>query len=134
MKNIFITICLISSFFFLSGFTFQPSYDVVLLADETTYNDMNCNTLLGDPDDANDPAYWIQYSLNIMRYAAIIALLGFSTADFVKAIVAQDNDALQKAIQKTAKRAIYAIVLFFVPMIVNFIMNLFGVYGTCYIN
>ncbi len=136
MKNIFITICLLCSFSLLSGFSFQPSYDVVLLEETTnnTYTGMNCKALLGDPEDANYPAYWIQYSLNIMRYAAIIALLGFSTADFIKAIVAQDNDALQKAIQKTVKRAIYAVILFFVPMIVSFIMNLFGVYGTCYIN
>lgn len=95
------------------------------------YTDMDCYGLLGSPDSPNNPAYWLQKGLEIMRYAAIIALIGFSTSDFIVAISQQDQDALKKAINKTLKRFIYAIILFFVPVITEFIMNLFGVYGTC---
>ncbi len=95
------------------------------------YSDMDCSGLLGDPDDANFPAYWLQLALEIIRYAAIIALVGLSTADFVKAIVAQDQDALKKATQTTIKRFIYAVMIFFIPILLELVMNFFGVYGTC---
>ena len=41
------------------------------------------------------------------------------------------EDALKKAGTTAIKRFIYCVILFFVPIIVNFIMNLFGVYGSC---
>ncbi|MEG1312937.1 MAG: hypothetical protein RSD40_01350, partial [Bacilli bacterium] len=93
--------------------------------------DMNCNALFGDITEPNDPAYWIQWSLNLMKYIAIIALLVLSTMDFLKAMVNQDKDGIQKAMKTTAKRFIFAVLLFFLPIIVEFIMNLFGAYGTC---
>lgn len=99
--------------------------------DNYGYSHMDCYGLLGSPDDANNPSYWLQKGLEVMRYAAIIALVGLSTADFIKAISAQDQDALKKAISTTLKRFIYAIIIFFVPVIAELIMNFFGVYGTC---
>lgn len=101
------------------------------LIEDKYYSEMDCYGLLGSPTEPNDPAYWLQMALKIMRYIGIAALFGFSTVDFVKAIIGQDSDALQKAIKTTSKRFIYAILLFFVPVVVEFIMNLFGVYGTC---
>lgn len=95
------------------------------------YSDMDCYGLLGNPNDANAPAYWIQFALKIMRYAAIIALFGLSTADFIKAFTSQNQDAMKTAFSTAGKRLIYAVLIFFLPVVVEFIMNLFGVYGTC---
>lgn len=92
-----------------------------------------CEALLGDPNDPDkeDLAYWIQWCLDILKYAAIIALLGLSTIDFVQALVKDDKDALKKALTKTLKRFVFAVLIFFLPIIVEVIMKVFGAYGTC---
>ena len=69
-----------------------------------------------------------------MRYAAVLFVLIFSTIDFVKATVTQDKDALKKATVTSAKRLIIAIVIFFLPTLINFIMKIIGGYNTCGIN
>lgn len=91
----------------------------------------SCNSYFGDPEDSQYPAYWMQWILNIIKYVAIAALLCLSTVDFIKALVSNDKDALKKAGMTTAKRFIYVVILFFLPIIVDFIMRLFGAYGTC---
>ena len=93
--------------------------------------DTDCESIFGDPTDSQYPAYWMQWILNIMKYVAIAALLILSTFDFIKALVSNDKDALKKAGMTTAKRFIFVVILFFLPIIVDFIMHLFGAYGTC---
>ena len=43
----------------------------------------------------------------------------------------QDKDALMKAMKNTGKRLILAVLLFFLPTLINFIFPLLGWYGTC---
>lgn len=90
----------------------------------------NCPAF-GDPNIETDPAYWIQWILNLMKYMAIIALLVLVISDFLKAIVENDKDALKKAGSKALKRFIYCVLLFFLPTIISLIMTMFGAYGTC---
>lgn len=90
----------------------------------------NCPAF-GDPNIETDPAYWIQWILNLMKYMAIIALLVLVISDFFKAIVENDKDALKKAGSKALKRFIYCVLLFFLPTIISLIMTMFGAYGTC---
>lgn len=90
----------------------------------------NCPAF-GDPNIKTDPAYWIQWILNLMKYMAIIALLVLVISDFLKALVENDKDALKKAGSKALKRFIYCVLLFFLPTIISLIMTMFGAYGTC---
>lgn len=90
----------------------------------------NCPAF-GDPNAEADPAYWIQWILDLMKYVAIIALLVLIISDFLKALVENDKDALKKAGNKALKRFIYCVLLFFLPTIVSLIMTMFGAYGTC---
>lgn len=90
----------------------------------------NCPAF-GDPDIETDPAYWIQWTLDLMKYIAIIALLFLVISDFLKALVENDKDALKKAGSRALKRFIYCVLLFFLPTIVSLIMTMFGAYGTC---
>ena len=92
---------------------------------------VNCEYLFGDPDNSNDIAYWLQWSMNLMKYIGIIALFILSTVDFVKALIQNDQDALKKAGMTTAKRFIFCVILFFLPIIIDFAMTLLGAYGTC---
>lgn len=90
----------------------------------------NCPAF-GDPDIETDPAHWIQWTLDLMKYIAIIALLVLVISDFLKALVENDKDALKKAGSRALKRFIYCVLLFFLPTIVSLIMTMFGAYGTC---
>lgn len=96
-------------------------------------SDLNCSALFGNPDDPNkkDLAYWLQWILNVMKYIAIIALLVLSTLDFFKAIIEEDKATLKKTGLKTAKRFVFAVLMFFLPIIVDLIMTMLGAYGTC---
>lgn len=99
--------------------------------DDVGYQNMDCYGLLGMPGDPNSPAYWLQLALQFIRYLGIAALVIMSTIDFIQAITKQDSDALKAAINKSVRRFIFAVILFFVPLMVSTIMDLFGVYGTC---
>lgn len=93
-----------------------------------------CQSMFGNPEDIDCPAYWIQWCLNVIKYVAIAALLILSTMDFIKALISNDKDALKKAGTTTAKRFVYVVILFFLPILVDFVMNLFGLYGSCGFN
>ena len=92
---------------------------------------VNCSYLFGDPDNSNNIAYWLQWSMNLIKYIGIIALFLLSTVDFVKALIANDQDAIKKAGTTAMKRFIYCVLLFFLPIIVDYAMTLLGAYGTC---
>jgi len=54
----------------------------------------------------------------------IIIIMG--TIDLIKAVVAQKSDEMKKAQSILIKRLIIGVVIFFVPVIVNFLVNLIG--------
>ena len=115
--------------FILFSFSFMINASASVL-DKVTLINEQCPAF-GDPNVNGTPAYWMQQALEIMKYIAIVALLVLSTLDFIKALAQNDKDALKKAGNTTVKRFIYCVLLFFAPMIVEFMMSLFGAYGTC---
>lgn len=74
---------------------------------------------------------FLQQIFNVIKYAGPILCLIFSIIDFVKAAASQDKDALAKAGKNTGKRVIYALILFFVPTLIDFLFPLLGWVGTC---
>lgn len=93
-----------------------------------------CEGLFGDPDDEESFAYLLQIVFTIMKFAGPLFCIVFSTIDFVKAIVADDKDALSKTVKKSLTRVVLALVLFFIPVVVDFAFPILGWYGTCGIN
>lgn len=91
----------------------------------------NCNALLGDPEVDGTVANFLQQIFTIMGYLAPILCVVLSMVDFIKASASQDKDALMKAGKNTAKRLVLALILFFLPALINFIFPLLGWYGTC---
>lgn len=91
----------------------------------------DCEALFGDPKKDGTFANFLQQIFTIIGYAAPLLCLVLSVFDFVKATASQDKDALMKAIKRTSKRVILAIVLFFLPLLINFLFPLLGWYGTC---
>ena len=90
-----------------------------------------CKSYLGDPSDSGSPAYYLQFSFNIMKYAAIIMLFVFTFIDFTKAVASSKDDAIKKATQNAIKRVIIAIIIFFLPILIEFLLSLFGIYSNC---
>ena len=63
----------------------------------------------------------------------LVIILGI--LDFVKALAAQDDDAMKKAQGKFVKRLIAAVVLFLLPLIIDYVLSVFNlVDDTCSIN
>ena len=138
IKNILIVSCaILLSFFSLTKVAEASVFeDYQLFAGEVSdgicgTEGFECQSIFGDPTDIDCPAYWMQWVLDVMKYIAIAALLILSTVDFIKALVANDKDALKKAGVTTAKRFIFCVLIFFLPILVDFVMELFGAYGTC---
>lgn len=125
---------LMFSTIFLALFSFKINACASVLVPEadtssaTIHSFADYSSVLGK-DTAGEPLYYINIVLDIIRYAAIICLLGFSIADFVKAIVSDDKDALKKAGTTTMKRFIYCVMIFFLKIIINFLLDLFQLTG-----
>lgn len=68
----------------------------------------------------------IKEVLGWFRILAPILLIIFVALDFGQAVLSQDKDVLSKAIGKVVKRAMAAILVFFVPTIIIAISNLPG--------
>ena len=74
---------------------------------------------------------FLQDVFNVMKYAGPILCLALSTMDFIKAAASQDKEALKKAAQTSIKRLILAMILFFLPLLIDKLFPLFGWNGTC---
>ncbi len=91
-----------------------------------------CESILGDPEDDTSFAYFLQEAFTIIQWAGPVLCVILSLVDFVKAVASQDKDAIQKAIKTSIKRFVFAVLLFFLPMLVNFLLgDVLGWYGTC---
>lgn len=86
----------------------------------------SCEGLLG-PDFVsflNDEVFlWV-------KIAVPIILIIMCTIDFGKAVINNDKDALAKATSNVVKRCIVAVVIFFLPTIIIYVMKNASVGGT----
>lgn len=85
-----------------------------------------CDSLLGKVTDKNAPAYYLHFAFNLIKYIAIVALLVLTVVEYVKAIASSNTDAIKKASQNTIKRLIIAVVIFLLPILIEFLFSLFG--------
>ncbi len=86
-----------------------------------------CNAILGSVTDKNAPAYYLDFAFNILKYFAIIILFVFTLIDFIKATISSDDQALKKALQQSIKRVIICLIIFFLPILIEFILELLGI-------
>ena len=79
----------------------------------------SCNYIL------TEGAYQLlQDALNVIRIAVPALLIILCSVDLGPAVVSDDKDALKKSTSKVIKRVLAAIAVFFVPLIVNVLINL----------
>lgn len=141
LKKVFILLTLIVSFFFafpVESFAFNSNAvgtvivdNSYILSDDTVvdYNDQDCSgadSLLGNPEDPDSVAWLLQKILNYIKILGPILIVILSSVDFVKVIVNGDEKAMNSALKKLGLRLLFAILLFFIPLIVNFLLDIFG--------
>lgn len=68
----------------------------------------------------------IGYILLIIKIAVPIVLIVMGSIDMMKAVMAAKEDDIKKSQGMFIKRTIAAIIVFFVPTIVNLILNVIG--------
>jgi len=87
---------------------------------------INCDMLFKNGNDYNATHKLLASTLRFMQYLGIILATILSVVDFIKVVPTNDKDALNKAAKKAVTRLVIAIVIFFVPIILNFILGLVG--------
>lgn len=86
-----------------------------------------CKKLIGD-----DLLKYLRMIFTLIRILTPIILIVMGMLDFTKAISSNSQDAIQQATQKFAKRMIVCVIIFLIPTIIEFLMNLTGISdGTC---
>lgn len=114
--------------------------DIYILDNEDLLDDYNkdqeCtggNSLLGDPNDPNSVAWLLQHFLDYIKIIGPVLVIILSSIDFASVIVKGDDDAMAKAKKKLTTRLILAGCLFFIPIFVTLLLDLFGITGnaTC---
>lgn len=66
-----------------------------------------------------------------IQIATPCIVLVLCIVDMAKAVIAQDDGAIKKAQGHAIKRIIIGVVIFFVPIILNILLDLAGLTGTC---
>lgn len=98
--------------------------NVVRLDFEDAGDDQNCEYILGDPDDEKSVAYMLQKVFDYIKIIGPILVIVLSGFDFAKNALLQDDEAMKKASKKLTTRLICAVLLYFVPVITSFLINL----------
>lgn len=76
--------------------------------------------------------YFIKILLDIVLFLIPIGLIVFLSVDLGKAMISGDESTQKKVVQLAAKRILYAIVIFLVPVIVSFSNSMLGDLGVNY--
>lgn len=71
----------------------------------------------------------IDIVLNAVRIVVPILLIVLIAVDFGQVVISNDKDAMPKAISKAIKRGIAAIVIFFIPFLVDLIIDWLNTYS-----
>lgn len=123
---------------FFAGFGWHqyiaPCKDCVDLNFDDVVNSGNfkCEDLIG-----TDMILYINQGMYIIKILVPVLLIAFGTFDFLKAVFASNDDEMKKAQKTFVKRLIIAVIIYFSPLIVNFLIDItndaagFTNSGTC---
>lgn len=82
---------------------------------------VNCSDIIGDNGDVVDLLHMI---VNLVKIIVPIMVIGLGSLDFVSAIFASDENNMKKAQSKFMKRLLIAVVIFLVPSLLHFILEI----------
>ena len=87
---------------------------------------LSCDGALGNPSDENSVAWLLQQILNFIKGVGPLLVVVLSSIDFAKVIIKSDDDSMAKAQKKLGMRLILAASLFFIPTLVQVLLDVFG--------
>ena len=111
-------------FIIFSFLIFMANMNISYAADET--GTAACKGLFGDTLTG-----MVQDALDLMKIAGPILVIVMTIIDLIKAVASGGKDDLSKLGTKTLKRLIYAVLLFVIPSLLDWLFSLFSIYGTC---
>lgn len=85
---------------------------------------LKCEDLFGDADDPNSLHSMINTIMDYVRILVPILIILLGTVDLAKAVIAGKEDNMRKAQWDFAKRVLIGVAIFFVPLLVDVIMEL----------
>lgn len=97
-------------------------------ADAQCDADPNCksDTLLGNVDCECSVAWLLQKLLNYIKILGPTIAIVLGTKDFVQAIISSEDDNMKKTEMRFAKRIVAAALLFFIPLLVQLLLDITG--------
>ncbi len=96
--------------------------------------DDDCETIFMNADGTfNDFGNFVQDIFTVLKFLAPLLVIVLSTIDYIKAITAQNADEMKKANGRFVKRLIAGVAIFLLPFLLDFLFEIFGLYGlsTC---
>ncbi len=72
---------------------------------------------------------WIFKIIKFVRYAIPALLIILSILDYIKAIASDSEDEMKKVISRFSKRLVAAALIFIIPFVLEFILNIFNLPG-----
>lgn len=102
------------------------SYTQILDGDISNCNGDEDTSILGNVNDEESVAWLLQKLLNYIKILGPSIAIVLGSIDFIKAIVASDEENMKKTQKKFMNRLIAAFMLFFVPLLVEILLSLFG--------
>ncbi len=69
---------------------------------------------------------WLIRIVSWIRYIVPVVIIILTILDFIKAIAADNEDEIKKASGRFAKRLIVALIIFLLPLLLEFILGIFG--------
>lgn len=98
----------------------------VQILDGETIDCNGDNSLLGNVNDEKSVAWLLQKLLNYIKILGPSIAIVLGSLDFIKAIVSSDEENMKKTQKRFINRLIAAALLFFIPLIVELLLGLFG--------
>ena len=67
-----------------------------------------------------------QTVFDVLKVVVPVLIIALSSIDFIKAVAGKDEKEIKSAFQRLIKRLALAIVFFFLPVLLSFLLKLFG--------
>lgn len=92
--------------------------------DKDKFDCSDYETIFGDKDDPESIRGMLEVILQYVRVIVPILIITLGTIDFAKAVIAAKEDNMKKAQTDFIKRVIMGVAVFFVPVLIDIIMDL----------
>ena len=129
-KIVLLTIVIFSIFFTVNVEARELTIDNIYNQKKVMVDISDCSGesgVLGDVNDEESTAWLVQKLLNYLKILGPTIAIVLGSLDMGKAIVTSDDESMKKAQNRFIKRIIAAALLFFIPLLTQVLLGLFGI-------